>query len=109
MGPDRGGGNSVIGELETKKAAANESMTYVSPYSDSKVIGGQGTIAVEIERKGNPIDVVFVPMVGGGLAAGIAGYMKARDPSVRVVPRHGGVGASRPNRRARLRTVCEPG
>ncbi len=36
-------------------------MTYVSPYSDSKVIGGQGTIAVEIERQGDPIDVVFVP------------------------------------------------
>ena len=77
--------DSVVGELEAKKAAVHEGMTYVSPYSDPKIIGGQGTIAVEIERQGDPIDVVFVPVGGGGLVAGIAGYLKARDPAVRVV------------------------
>lgn len=79
------GRDSVVGELEAKKAAENEGMTYVSPYSDPKVIGGQGTIAAEIERQGDPIDVIFVPVGGGGLVSGIAGYLKARDPCVRVI------------------------
>lgn len=79
------GRDSVVGELEAKKTAREEGWTYVSPYSDPKVIGGQGTIAVEIERQGDPIDAIFVPVGGGGLIAGIAGYLKARDPSVRVI------------------------
>ena len=79
------GGDSVVGELEAKKVAAEEDWTYVSPYSDAKIIGGQGTIALEIERQGDPIDTIFVPVGGGGLIAGIAGYLKARDASIHVV------------------------
>ncbi|MGH9337761.1 MAG: pyridoxal-phosphate dependent enzyme, partial [Vicinamibacteria bacterium] len=58
---------------------------YISPYSDPKVIGGQGTVAVEIERQLERFDAVFVPVGGGGLIAGIAGYFKARSPSVRII------------------------
>jgi threonine dehydratase len=79
------GRDSVVGELAAKKAAAEERLTYVSPYSDPKIIGGQGTIALEIERQGDPIDTVFVPVGGGGLVAGIGGYLKSRDGSIRVV------------------------
>ncbi len=79
------GQDSVVGELEAKKVAAQEGLTYVSPYSDAKIIGGQGTIALEIERQGDPIDTIFVPVGGGGLVAGIAGYLKARDASIHVV------------------------
>lgn len=79
------GADAVMGELEARKAAAKENWTYVSPYNDTKIIGGQGTIAIEIERQGDPIDAIFVPVGGGGLVSGVAGYLKARDASIHVV------------------------
>lgn len=85
------GTDAVVGELEARKAAAAENLTYVSPYNDPKIIGGQGTIAVEIERQGDPVDTIFVPVGGGGLVSGMGGYLKARDASIRVIgcqPRH---------------------
>jgi threonine dehydratase len=79
------GSDSVEGELEAKRVSREEGFLYISPYSDPQVIGGQGTIAVEIERQIERFDAVFVPVGGGGLISGIAGYFKARSPSVRIV------------------------
>ena len=79
------GSDSVEGELEAKRVSREEGFLYISPYSDPQVIGGQGTIAVEIERQLERFDAVFVPVGGGGLISGIAGYFKARSPSVRIV------------------------
>jgi threonine dehydratase len=79
------GSDSVEGELEAKRVSREEGLLYVSPYSDPQVIGGQGTVAVELERQLEGIEAVFVPVGGGGLIAGIAGYFKARRPSVRIV------------------------
>jgi threonine dehydratase len=79
------GSDSVEGELEAKRVSQEEGLLYISPYSDPQVIGGQGTIAVEIERQLERFDAVFVPVGGGGLISGIAGYFKARSPSVRIV------------------------
>lgn len=79
------GRDSVVGELEAMKAAEREGLVYVSPYSDPQVIGGQGTVGLEIERQIDGVDAVFVPVGGGGLIAGIAGYLKPRDPDVHVV------------------------
>jgi threonine dehydratase len=79
------GSDSVEGELEALRVSREEGIPYVSPYSDPKVIGGQGTVAVEIERQLERFDAVFVPVGGGGLISGIAGYLKARSPSVRIV------------------------
>jgi threonine dehydratase len=58
---------------------------FISPYNDPEVIGGQGTIAVELLRELEAMDTVLVPVGGGGLIAGIGGFLKARDPAVRVV------------------------
>jgi threonine dehydratase len=79
------GSDSVEGELEAKRVSREEGLLYISPYSDPQVIGGQGTIAVEIERQLERFDAIFVPVGGGGLISGIAGYFKARSPSVRIV------------------------
>lgn len=79
------GNDSIEGELEAKRVSREEGLLYISPYSDPQVIGGQGTIAVEIERQLERFDAVFVPVGGGGLVSGIAGYIKARSPSVRIV------------------------
>jgi threonine dehydratase len=60
--------------------------TLIHPFDDPLVIAGQGTIGEEILRESRrDLAVVFVPVGGGGLIAGIAGYIKALRPDVRVV------------------------
>lgn len=78
-------GDSVLGELQAKATAETEGLTFVSPYNDARVIGGQGTIGIELEKQLEHVDAVFVPVGGGGLIGGIAGYLKTRNPRVRVI------------------------
>jgi threonine dehydratase len=66
--------------------ARDKNLTFVHPFDDPEVIAGQGTIAMEILRQQRePIDAIFVPIGGGGLASGIALYTKALYPAVRVI------------------------
>ena len=59
---------------------------FVHPFDDPLVIAGQGTIGDEILRhKVGDVDAIFVPVGGGGLIAGIASYVKALRPDVRVI------------------------
>lgn len=58
---------------------------FVHPYDDPDVIAGQGTIAMEMLRQHDKIDVVFIPVGGGGLIAGMAAYFKAVRPDIKVV------------------------
>ena len=60
-------------------------MTFIHPFDDEQVIAGQGTIGMEILGENPDLDVVFVPIGGGGLASGIAFAIKALKPSVRVI------------------------
>jgi threonine dehydratase len=60
-------------------------MTYVPPYNDPQVIGGQGTIGIELARQLDEINAVFVSLGGGGLIAGIATYLKSVHPNVHIV------------------------
>lgn len=70
----------------SQKLVAEKGMTYVHPYDDPEVIAGQGTVAMELLRQLNgPLDAVFVPVGGGGLIAGIAAYVKALRPDVKVI------------------------
>ena len=61
-------------------------LTYIPPFDDPDVIAGQGTVALEIIRQ-NPgaIDAVFVPIGGGGLAAGVAAFIKQVRPEIKVI------------------------
>jgi threonine dehydratase len=79
------GDDCAHAEAYARRYAADNSMTYVSPYNDRQVVGGQGTIAVELERQLDPIDAVFVSLGGGGLISGIAGYLKSIRPDVSIV------------------------
>ncbi|MGC4084462.1 MAG: threonine ammonia-lyase, biosynthetic [Vicinamibacterales bacterium] len=66
--------------------AADTGMTFVHPFDDRHVIAGQGTVGAEILRHSREdLTAVFVPVGGGGLLAGIAGYIKALRPDVRVI------------------------
>lgn len=60
-------------------------MTFIHPFDDELVIAGQGTIGMEILNDLSDVDVVFVPIGGGGLAAGVAYAIKMLKPSTRVV------------------------
>jgi threonine dehydratase len=67
-----------------------QGLTFVHPFDDPDVIAGQGTIAMEILRQmqtlgGTRLDAVFVAIGGGGLIAGVANYIKAVDPAIRVI------------------------
>jgi threonine dehydratase len=63
-----------------------QGLTFVHPFDDPEVIAGQGTIAMEILRQHQgPIDAVFVAIGGGGLISGIAAYIKAVRPEIRVI------------------------
>ena len=63
-----------------------ESLTFIHPYDDPDVIAGQGTIGMEILRQhAGPIDAVFVAIGGGGMISGVAAYIKALRPEVRII------------------------
>jgi len=61
-------------------------MVFIHPFDDELVIAGQGTVADELLRQtAGRMDAVFVPVGGGGLIAGMAGYLKALCPEVKVI------------------------
>jgi threonine dehydratase len=85
----------LIGESYTETqahayaCAAEENRTFIAPYDDPLTIAGQGTIGVEILKQlGSGIerlDAIFVAIGGGGLIAGIAAYVKALKPDVKII------------------------
>ena len=72
------------------KLQQEEGLTFVHPFDDPDVIAGQGTIAMEILRQlqglgSDRLDAVFVAIGGGGLIAGVASYIKALRPEIKVI------------------------
>ena len=65
---------------------ANEKgLTFVHPFDDTTVATGQGTIAMEIIKELPTVDVILVPIGGGGLAAGVSTLAKLLNPKIRVI------------------------
>ncbi len=65
---------------------ARSGMIFIPPFDDELVIAGQGTIANELLRQSaGKMDAVFVPVGGGGLLAGMAAFLKALCPEVKVI------------------------
>jgi len=67
-----------------------EGLTFVHPFDDPEVIAGQGTIAMEMLRQiqsrgSDRLDAVFVAIGGGGLISGVANYIKALRPEIKVI------------------------
>jgi len=75
--------DAYVKALELEKS---EQLTFVHPYDDPEVIAGQGTIAMEIlNAHPEPIEAIFCCVGGGGLLAGIAAYVKAVRPEIKVI------------------------
>jgi len=78
------GRDSVETEEYARTFAATESKIYIPPYNDPWVVGGQGTIAMELLEQMPTLDAVFVSVGGGGLIGGIASYLKSVRPEIQV-------------------------
>jgi threonine dehydratase len=66
--------------------AKENNKTFIPPFDDPKVMEGQGTIGLEILKQTDaPLDYIFVPIGGGGLASGLGSYIKQMSPSTKVI------------------------
>ncbi|MFC1543912.1 threonine/serine dehydratase [Gemmatimonadota bacterium] len=78
-------GDAAEIEAAARAYGAEHGLVYVSPYNDPRVIGGQGTIGLELLAGNEEMDCVFVSVGGGGLISGIAAYLKEVRPDMLVV------------------------
>ncbi len=69
-------------ERRARLYARENGLVYVSPYNDSDIVYGQGTAGLELFEDLPTTEVVLVAIGGGGLIAGIAGYLKSRNPRI---------------------------
>jgi threonine dehydratase len=70
---------------EALRLAAERGLTMIHPFDDVQLIAGQGTVGLEILEDVPDVDVVVVPIGGGGLISGIATAIRTRRPEVRVI------------------------
>jgi threonine dehydratase len=62
-----------------------DGLTFIHPYDDPAIIAGQGTVALEMLEQAPDLEVLVVPIGGGGLAAGMAVAAKALKPAIQVL------------------------
>ena len=67
------------------EALKREGMTFIDPCSDTEVIAGAGTVALEILEQNPEIDTIVVPIGGGGLVTGVGTAAKALKPRIEVI------------------------
>lgn len=79
------GANYPESEAKAKQLAQESGRLYISPYNDQYIIAGHGTAGIEILEQQPNIDVVVVPVGGGGLISGIGIAIKSLKPTVQVI------------------------
>jgi threonine dehydratase len=91
------GSTCEVTEAYARRQAEKTGQVYISPYNDPFVVGGQGTVGLEILDRLPHVDCIMVSVGGGGLIAGIAGAVKAARKTTRIVgclPNHSPVMAA---------------
>lgn len=79
------GDDCVKAEIHARRIAEEQGLTFISAYNDPQIIGGQGTVGIELMRQVPGTGCILIPVGGGGLIAGIAGYMKTEDKSIEII------------------------
>lgn len=79
------GNNFDEAKAEAERLAAAHGYTFVPPFDHPLVIAGQGTIGMEMLQQNGHLDYIFVPVGGGGLAAGIAVLVKQLMPDIQII------------------------
>jgi len=64
---------------------AREGLTFIHPYDDAAIVAGQGTVALEMLEQAPELDVLVVPVGGGGLLSGMAVAAKALKPAIELL------------------------
>lgn len=70
---------------KAKELVVERGLTYIHPFDDGELIAGQGTLGLEIFQDWPEVEVVIVPIGGGGLISGVAMALKSMNPRIRVV------------------------
>lgn len=70
---------------KAKELVRERGLTYIHPFDDMQLIAGQGTLGLEVIRDYPDVDVIVVPIGGGGLISGVSQAVKAVKPSVKVI------------------------
>lgn len=65
--------------------AKEKNIEFIPPFDHLKVIEGQGTVAREIFDELSDVDLIFIPIGGGGLCAGVGQYLKTHSPNTRII------------------------
>lgn len=73
------------GVSETMRLAKENNFTFIHPFDDEAIIAGQGTLGIEMLEDQPELDVVIVPIGGGGLISGVATAMKAMKPDIKII------------------------
>ncbi|AJB47210.1 threonine ammonia-lyase [Acinetobacter nosocomialis] len=71
--------------VEMHRVAQEESLTIIHPFDDAEIIAGQGTIALEMLGAVPDLDILVVPIGGGGLISGIAIAAKSINPKIKII------------------------
>ncbi len=79
------GPSSEERRLVAERLAAERNLSIIPPYDDDRIIAGQGTCGLEIAEDCPDLGAVFVPVGGGGLAAGVATAIRALRPAARII------------------------
>ncbi len=72
-------------EAGARRQVADTGATFVHPFEDPLVMRGQGTTALELHEQTGGVDVIIVPMSGGGLMAGCASVVRQLDPTCEII------------------------
>ena len=71
--------------LAAKEFTEKNGMTFIPPFDDYRIIEGQGTVGVEILQEESQVDYLFLPVGGGGLAAGVGTYFNTFSPGTKII------------------------
>lgn len=78
-------GPPIAAELRARESGERDGKVYVSPYNDSDVVAGQGTMGIEIAEQQGDLDALFISVGGGGLIAGVGTALKRLSPKTRII------------------------